>query len=256
MMFGTDKGLCKYDGITFENISLPIEHSPSVSPTTGFPSRKTQEVLSMIQDRQGILWLGTIASGAYQYDGQNFTSYLMYEGRSIQPRDSVYNNVIQSIVEDNEGNIWFTSQTHGGITKYDGEVFTNYNLEDGLPDDMIFSSFKDKEGNLWFGTLDNGLISYKKGEFSYFKNEDWQMISCFHQTRSGDLWIGSFREESVLWFDGEKFNPVSFDPEKKLVELRFMTEDKDGNVWFGGRYSILYRYDGKELQDFTQLKRQ
>lgn len=254
LWFGTDKGLCKYDGSNFKNIPLPLEHSPRVSPITGLPSRKTQEVLSIIQDKQGVFWLGTIASGAYRYDGKTFTSYLMFEGR-IQPRDSVYNNVIQSIVEDDEGNIWFTSQTHGGITKYDGEVFTNYNLKDGLSDDMIFSSFKDADGNLWFGTLDNGLISYKSGVFSYFKEADWQMISCFYQTPSGKLWMGSFREEPVLWFDGKKFNPVSFDPNNKLIELRFMAEDKDGNVWFGGRNSILYRYDGKELKDFTQLKR-
>jgi len=254
LWFGTDKGLCKYDGRSFKNIPLPLEHSPSVSPITGLPSRKTQEVLSMIQDKQGIFWLGTIASGAYRYDGKTFTSYLMYEGR-IQPRDSVYNNVIQSVVEDNEGNIWFTSQTHGGITKYDGEGFTNYNLKDGLPGDMIFSSFKDADGNLWFGTLDNGLISYKRGVFSYFKEADRQMISCFYQTKSGKLWIGSYRGESVLWFDGEKFNPVAFDPNNKLIELRFIAEDKEGNVWFGGRNSILYRYDGKELKDFTQLKR-
>ena len=254
LWFGTDKGLCMYDGSNFKNISLPLEHSPSACPITGLPSRKTQEVLSIIQDKQGVFWLGTIATGAYRYDGNTFTSYLRYEGR-IQPRDSVYNNVIQSIVEDNESNIWFTSQTHGGITKYDGEVFTNYNLKDGLPDDMIFSSFKDADGNLWFGTLDKGLISYKNGVFSYFKEADWQMISCFYQTPSGKLWVGSFREEPVLWFDGEKFNPLSFDPNNKLVELRFMDEDKEGNIWFGGRYGILYRYDGKELKDFTQAKR-
>lgn len=254
LWFGTDKGLCTYDGRNFKNISLPLEHTPNVSSITGLPSRKTQEVLSLIQDQQGVFWLGTIATGAYSYNGETFTSYLRYE-RRIQPKDSVYNNVIQSIVEDNENNIWFTSQTHGGITKYDGEFLTNYNLKDGLPGDMIFSSFKDADGNLWFGTLDNGLISYKKGVFSYFKETDWQMISCFYQTQFGELWVGSFREESVLWFDGEKFNPVPFDPDNKLVELRFMAEDKEKNVWFGGRYSILYRYDGETLKDFTQLKR-
>jgi len=253
LWFATAKGLCKYDGKTFINFQLPKENPKDVSPETELPSSESPEILSLIQDKSGDFWLGTF-KGAYHFDGKTFTSYLKFKGR-IQPVDSVYNNVIQSIVEDNAGNIWFTSQTHGGITKYDGEVFTNYNLKDGLPDDMIFSSFKDADGNLWFGTLDNGLISYKNGDFSYFKEADWQMISCFYQTPSGKLWVGSFREEPVLWFDGEKFNPVSFDPNNKLVELRFMAEDKEGNIWFGGRYGILYRYDGKELKDFTQAKR-
>ena len=51
LWFGTDKGLCMYDGSNFKNISLPLEHSPSVCPITGLPSRKTQEVLSIIQDK-------------------------------------------------------------------------------------------------------------------------------------------------------------------------------------------------------------
>ena len=120
---------------------------------------------------------------------------------------------------------------------------------------MIFSSFKDSDGNLWFGTLDNGLISYKEGSFSFFKEKEWQNISCFYQDKTGKLWVGSFRESTVSWFDGEKFTSVPFDKDQKLVEIRFITEDKDGNVWFGGRYGILFRYDGKELKDFTYLKR-
>ena len=252
--FATAKGLCSYNGLAFTNFPLPQEHVPSVSPTTGFPSSETEEVISLIQDRKGDFWLGTNASGAYHFDGETFTSFLRYEGR-IHPERKIYNNCIQSIIEDNSGNIWLTSQTHGGIYRYDGKTFTNYTKEDGLSDDMIFSSFKDKDGNLWFGTLDNGLISYKDGSFSNYKEKDWQNVSCFYQDKTGKLWIGSFREETVYWFDGEKFTPVPFDKNHKLVELRFITGDSKANIWFGGRYGILWRYDGNELKDFTQTKR-
>jgi len=257
LWFATAKGLCSYDGNDFVNYPLPQEDSLSVSPETGFPSRTTEEVLSLIQDRKGDFWLGTIASGAYHFDGETFTSFLKFKGR-LQPVDSVYNNCIQSIVEDNSGNIWFTSQTHGGISRYDGKAFTHFTMEDGLPDDMIFSSFKDVDGNLWFGTLDNGLISYNEGSFNFFNEIDGlnnNMVSCFYQDKIGKLWIGSFRQSTVSWFHGKKFTSVPFDKYQNLVELRFITEDEDGNVWFGGRYGILYRYDGYELKDFTQLKK-
>ncbi len=257
LWFATAKGLCSYNGKTFNNFPLPQEAIPSVSLETGFPSRVTEEVLSLIQDKTGDFWLGTLASGAYHFDGETFTSYLKFKGR-IHPVDNVYNNVIQSIVEDNAGNIWFTSQTHGGITRYDGKVFNDFTIEDGLPDDMIFSSFKDFDGNLWFGTLDNGLIFYNDGSFKFFNEKDGlnnNMVSCFYQDKTGKIWVGSFRESTVSWFDGEKFTSVPFDKDQKLVELRFITEDEGGNVWFGGRYGILYRYDGKGLKDFTHLKR-
>ena len=257
LWFATSKGLCRYDGEKFTNFPLPQETIPSFSKETGFRSRVTEEVLWLIQDKKGDFWLGTLASGAYHFDGKTFTSYLKFKGR-IHPVDSVYNNVIQSIVEDNAGNIWFTSQTHGGITRYDGKVFDNFTLEDGLPDDMIFSSFKDRDGNLWFGTLDQGLIFYKDSSFQFFDENDGlnnNMVSCFYQDKTGKIWIGSFRGSTVSWYDKGTFTSVPFDKDQELVELRFITEDTDGNVWFGGRYGILYRYDGKELKDFTHLKR-
>ncbi|MFT7296995.1 MAG: ligand-binding sensor domain-containing protein [Flavobacteriales bacterium] len=257
LWFATSKGLCSYDGEVFAHFPLPQEHIPSASPETGYPSRKTEEVLSLIQDINGHFWLGTISGGAYGFDGKTFTSFLKFKGR-IQPRDSVYNNCIQSVVEDNSGNIWFTSQTHGGISRYDGNEFIHFTKEDGLPDDMIFSSFKDVDGQLWFGTLDGGLISYSEGLFSYFNENDGlnnNMVSCFYQDKSGKLWIGSFRGSTVSWFDQGDFMSVPFDEDQKLVELRFISEDKDGNVWFGGRYGLLYRYDGEKLKDFTSIKR-
>lgn len=257
LWFATAKGLCSYDGVDFNNFPLPQESSQSLSPETGFPSSKTETVLSLIQDKKGDFWLGADASGAYHFDGKAFTSFLKFKGR-IHPDNSVYNNCIQSIIEDDAGNIWFTSQTHGGISRYDGKAFTHFTKEDGLPDDMIFSSFKDIDGNLWFGTLDNGFISYNEGSFNFFNENDGlnnNMVSCFYQDKTGKLWIGSFRESTVSWFDGESFTSVPFDKDQNLVELRFITEDKDGNIWFGGRYGILWRYDGNELKDFTQLKR-
>lgn len=257
LWFATAKGLCMYDGKTFINYLLPKENPKDVSPETGLPSRESPEILSLIQDKSGDFWLGTLTKGAYHFDGETFTSYLKFKGR-IQPVDSVYNNVIQSIVEDNAGNIWFTSQTHGGITRYDGKSFDNFTLEDGFPDDMIFSSFKDRDGNLWFGTLDQGVIFYKDNSFQYFNESDGlnnNMVSCFYQDKTGKIWIGSFRGSTVSWYDKGKFTSVPFDKDQELVELRFITEDTDGNVWFGGRYGILYRYDGKELKDFTQAKR-
>ncbi|WP_318905441.1 two-component regulator propeller domain-containing protein [Oceanihabitans sediminis] len=257
LWFATSKGLCRFNGETFTTIPLPQDDALKVSPITGLPSRTTQEVLSLIQDSKGGFWLGTLASGAYYFDGETFTSYLRFKGR-IHPDDKVYNNVIQSIVEDDFGNIWLTSQTHGGITRYDGNGFTNYSLKDGLTDDMVFSSFNDRDGTLWFGTLDNGLMLYKDGGFKFYDETNGlnnNMVSCFYQDQSGKLWIGSFRESTVTWFDGEAFSVVPFDKDQKLVELRFIAGDKDGNVWFGGRYGLLYRYDGTELKDFTHLKR-
>jgi ligand-binding sensor domain-containing protein len=271
LWFATAKGLCSYDGINFVNIPLPQEDFQSVSPETGFPSRKTEVALTVMQDSKGHFWIGTNASGAYQYDadkggagGKGFTSFLKFKGR-LHPDDRVYNNCITSIIEDRNGNIWFTSITHGGISRYNGESITNFTTKDGLLGDMTNSSFEDKAGNIWFGSIQNlngGLMRFDPtlggtgGEaFKSYTKEDGlcdSNVACFYEDESGNIWIGT--GDGVCYFDGKTFTSFNSDGQK-LGDIRFIIKDREDNMWLGGRYGVLYRYDGNELKDFTQKKR-
>ena len=256
MWFGTAKGLCSYDGIKFTNIPLPQEDTQSVSPQTGFPSRKTETVLSLIQASDGDFWIGTDASGAYRFDGKSFTSYLKFEGR-VQP-DSVYNNCITSITEDKNGHIWICSFTHGGLNEFDGTSMTHHSLKDGYGDGMISTSYKDKEGNLWFGTRNGGIYKYDYNQFVNIADsktgEQIAMASVLKDV-SGTIWIASFARKGVYNYDGNSFIPLNLKGNEKLNDIKFISEDADGNIWFGGRYGLLWRFDGNELKDYTQLKR-
>lgn len=59
----------------------------------------------------------------------------------------------------------------------------------------------------------------------------------------------------MCWFDGKTFTPFPQDNMPNLEDIRFVVEDKSGNLWFGGRYGILWRFDGKAFTDFTQKGR-
>lgn len=257
MWFGTAKGLCSFDGTNFTNIPLPTDTSENVSPKTGIPSRKTETVLSLIQAQNGDFWIGTDASGAYRFDGKKFTSFLKFEGR-IQPNDNVYNNCITSILEDKNGNIWFTSMTHGGISRYDRETMTHFTTKDGLLGDMIKPSFEDSKGDIWFGSIQNlegGINIYNGTSFRNFTKKDGlcdSNVACFYEDESGIIWIGT--GNGICYYDGKAITSFTSDGES-FGDIRFIIKDKDSNMWFGGRYGSLYRYDGKELKDFTQTKR-
>lgn len=256
MWFGTAKGLCSYDGNIFVNIPLPQEDSLSVSPETGLPSRKTETVLSLIQASNGDFWIGTDASGAYRYDGKSFTSYLKFEGR-IQP-DSVYNNCITSITEDKNGHIWICSFTHGGLSEFDGTSMTHHPLKDGYGDGMISTSYKDKEGNLWFGTRNSGIYKYDYNRFENIadsRNGEQIAMASILKDKEENIWVASFARKGVYKYDGNSFVPFDIIGNEKLNDIKFVSEDENGNIWFGGRYGLLWRFDGNELKDFTQLKR-
>ncbi|MEO1437256.1 MAG: two-component regulator propeller domain-containing protein [Bacteroidota bacterium] len=253
---GTDKGICRYDGHFYTTIPLPREAAMSVSPETGFPSRQANEVISMTLDDRSNLWVGTDAGGAYQYDGQTFTSYLKFAGR-LQP-DSVYNNCITSVLDDGKGNIWLTSMTHGAVNKYNRQSMLHFDVEDGLLGDMITTSYLDKKGRIWFGSiqnLDGGISVFDGQSFTNYTVKDGlcdSNVTSFYEDEDGLLWIST--GDGVCSFDGITFTELTVEG-KSVGDIRFFVKDNRGNLWFGGRYGLLWRYDGKKLEDFTNQKR-
>ena len=256
MWFGTETGLCRWDGKGFKNIPLPENDPNDVSPDTGYPSRGANGVAALIQDSKGTYWIGTDGNGAFSYDGETFKSYLKFKGR-LQP-DSVYSNSITNIVEDYKGHIWFGSFTHGGLEEYDGKNFTNHALADGLGDGMVNSSFSDSEGYLWFGTRNGGLYSYNFDVFYKMKNladsSEVAMATVFEDS-NGRFWVGSYARKGVLLHDNSYYSPFEIENSDKLVDVKCIAEDKDGHIWFGGRYGLLWSYDGNKLIDYTTRKR-
>ena len=256
MWFGTAEGLCRFDGTNFKNIPIPKNDQTSEWLTKGYPIINPDAITSIIQAHNGDYWIGSNGGGAFHYDGTTFTSFLKDKG-ALMP-DSLYNNVVLSIAEDTEENIWFTSFSHGAVSKYDGSVLTHYGVEDGLRDDMIASSYLDRSGKLWVGTRSGGM-SYFNGEtFTTIHEPEGRCnnnMATILEDSSGRMWVASFARAGVCWYGGDSFTPFDIQGSENLIDIKCMSEDGSGNIWFGGRYGILWRYDGKELKDFTQIKR-
>ena len=100
--------------IRFENISV----NDGLSQSSG---------RVVIQDSKGFLWFGT-QDGLNKYDGHSFTIY------NNDPLDtnSLSDNFIQDITEDEEGILWIGYNT-GGMDRFDpdNEIFTHYKNRPG-----------------------------------------------------------------------------------------------------------------------------
>jgi len=78
------------------------------------------------QDRWGKVWIGSEGQGLYSFDKKNYTM------KEFTVENGLPNNMIQSIVEDNQGNLWIG--TSNGLSMFNPktESFRNFIEEDGL----------------------------------------------------------------------------------------------------------------------------
>jgi len=217
----------------------------SFSVQDGLPSATIESIL---QDREGNLWLGTPGAGVSRYDGAGFTAFTIQDGLS--------DNTVGSMVEDWQGRLWFGTSGNG-VCRYDGKEFVAFTSEDGLAHDAVPCILEDRQGALWFGSGEPcrqsgaGVSRYDGSRFAIFTTKDGlahNTVSSILEDREGNLWFGcgspcGAREGGVSRYDGKEF--VTFTTEDGLAcnHVFCMVEDREANLWFGTYGGGLSRYD-------------
>ena len=183
-----------------------------------------------------------------------------------------YNNVMCGL-QDKNGNLWFGTSDKG-VYKFDGKLFYQFMMQDGLNSNCVYSILEDKNGTIWFGTTngicrtqDQGIISISipsnirpiiDNNHYYTKTSTKSTVWSIMQDSHGLLWFGT--GDGVYNFDGFTFSRFLADNKiinKDSVHLKMVSdiiEDKNGNIWFASGmppgYEGLCRYDGKMIERF------
>ncbi|MFT5167938.1 MAG: ligand-binding sensor domain-containing protein [Saprospiraceae bacterium] len=241
--FATWEGIIRYDGKSFTNF-------------TNKEGLRRFRVFTILEDKTGVIWFGTIGAGVYRYDpsaepvpsnieglrtgGKSFTN--------ITTKEGLINNKLGCIYEDKKGNTWFG--TKDGISILDSEAigtgeisFRNFTTEDGLTNNNINSIIEDKNGNIWIGTRGDACI-YDGKTFTNFKNKDgssFENVRCIIEDKKGNIWLGG---NDGLWcYDGSTFTNFTTD------FVGYIYEDRKGNIWTSSEAPnnshkwVLSRYD-------------
>jgi ligand-binding sensor domain-containing protein len=190
----------------------------------------------------------------------------------VKTQGSTESDNVRCGLQDKEGNLWFGT-TGEGVYRYDGKLFTQFTVKDGLSNNGVYSILEDKSGTIWFGTTD-GICLYNGKNITpisipfsirpvvsnnYYsrqstKNTVWSML----QDKSGKIWFGT--GDGVYCFDGFNFTRFLDNDgviNKEGLHLKVidcMLEDKNGNIWFAsgcppGEEGVC-RYDGKSITSF------
>ncbi len=261
--------------------SLHAQHYNFINYSTESGLAQSQ-VRSITQDKNGYLWLGTLA-GLTKYDGKKFVNYSIQNG--------LIDNQIFSLAPDRSLGLWIG--TMGGLNYFDGEKFTSYPFKDDMAENIVNSIAQDLNGDLWIATDGSGICRLKGGRFDYFTEENGinnNNVRAICVDNSGLVWFGT--KNGICYYDGKRFKTLDtsimqphnvshifIDKHKKLWFstfgegvysyngksfknysendglindwIRSAIEDSDGNIWFASKFGLC-RFDGKLFMKFTE----
>ncbi|MGV8093603.1 MAG: two-component regulator propeller domain-containing protein [Mangrovibacterium sp.] len=120
-------------------------------------------ILPLFESGTGEIWIGTMGGGLNRLKSFDKDGSAVFERITIN--DGLPNNVVKSILEDDFGNLWIS--TNRGICKFNpnDKSFENYDANDGLQD-YEFSELagcKRKDGEMVFGGV-NGINVFYPNE--------------------------------------------------------------------------------------------
>lgn len=130
-----------------------FEHSETDSNT---PS--SNNIFSLYKDSRGYLWIGTSGEGINRFDPET--------GKfdRFEHKENIRYATVTGIVEDDSGNIWFS--TKDGIFNFD-YAQNQFNSFPNLSGEFhINSVFKDGQGQLYFGGI-NGVLKFDPEAITY-----------------------------------------------------------------------------------------
>ena len=257
LWLGTANALMRFDGVNFTSFGI----------STG--SLKDDEVISLVEDDEGALWIGTFCGGLTRYMDGTFTTYTTEDG--------LPDNSITRLDKDREGNIWVA--TPRGVACYSDGTFTVYSTEEGLPDSYIvvlcaqcpegiFASdgirvyrlnegrfevvegLIDKsdghlsnmtsgpDGALWLSLEHFGMKRWKDGELSSFtlKADTFGGSGSIYEDPMGTVWCAA--RNSLVRHKNGTLDSMS---DSRLGRIVSMTSDNEGNLWLGTEANGLAR---------------
>jgi len=194
---------------------LHFDHS------SGFPS---DWVISLCEDREGNLWVGTGGGGLVIVRPNNI--------ETVSPPDQWQGRAVLSVCPGQDGTLWVGTEG-AGLYRLQNDDWTNFGSAQGIRNSYVWSLAEDPEGRIWAGTWGGGLFVQEGEHFEYAPGMDNinMPMPALLTAREGGMWIGTaagllrYRAGQQTWFkesEGEA-----------LRDVRTIAEDKQGAVWFG-----------------------
>jgi ligand-binding sensor domain-containing protein len=206
-------------------------------------------ILSLLQDRQGFVWIGTHSGGLYRYNGYQAVKY------ANDPRNprGLPNDRVSALFEDKQGRVW--AGTQGGLARFDPATgsFTPLALPPGPSSQRIVKAIiGDGADGMWVATW-GGLqhvdtTTGKVVRYAHDPRDPGSLASndlnALALDPSGGLWVGTWPGGlDYLAAGARQFVHYRIDtheaPDEKLNIVRSLYFGADRTLWIGTETGIV-----------------
>ncbi len=237
-------------------------------------SLSENSVRKFLLDEIGNFWIGT-DSGLNLLNAQNGT----FSFKRITDTEIDFSTIsINSITEDNRGNIWMGTWGDG-LIRMSNSTTSKRIFEQYLPSEQydykesyIVSLSTDDKGRVWVGTWTNGLNIIEqdnrgKTTFTHYQHDPLNPKSICHnsirsifQDKSGVIWIGTYGN-GISKYDKNATKFQHFDQDihnsngLKGEDIYAISEDNYGYVWVGTWIGGLHRTRNLDSGDYQHFSK-
>jgi ligand-binding sensor domain-containing protein/signal transduction histidine kinase len=224
-------------------------------------SPDSNAIMSVYQDRGGVLWVGTENAGLniLNFRQEQFGYY----GHRPGDPNSLSPGRVKAIYQEPNGALWIgffpraldrLDPNTGQITHYIPKRGNENGLSEGTNVDSIY---KDAAGYLWVGGGASGLdrLDEHTGRFKHYRyNPDdpnglmSDNVFTIYGDRNGHIWIGQQNGISRFAPATERFTnykPDPNNPDSLANWIWIIYQDRSGALWLGTFGGALIRFDDK-----------
>ncbi len=179
-------------------------------------------VITMIQTRDGYLWLGT-QQGLARFDGVHFKTF--NDGNTA----GLSSPTVTTLFEDSRSNLWIRTE-NGGVVIVDKQgILTSIKLSREANESRLCDISEDASGIIYLWHSNGDLYTYKDGETGILLHHCWRIVV----ENAGWTWVGapSGKLQPFRYIPGSK--PLAFEvgDESSAGRLDFLLASKRGGYW-------------------------
>ena len=206
-----------------------VAHSVRLQEAQGY------NIHSLLEDREGKLWIGTSGGGLIRMRKRRVTMLTKADGLSVSG--------ITAIIEDKRGNVWVG--TGRGLCRATLKETASANSNKRLAcagNWDVAALYVDKAGDVWVGK-NHGIARFRDDKWTEYHLTGIRRVSSILEDRNGQIWLGT--ESGLAQFrDGQIVKLHRQEDGLVHNQVVFMMEGRAGALWVGTTNGLSRFIDG------------